>query len=142
MKQYRIENCLIGGTVVINLKGLNDREIVIPNGGFCFLKEEELSWVLSQSKIFERGILRVVSPDELPTDIREELPVSKDAVTKTDISYFLGLTQAKLTKELQEITREDFLRELAKGANEADKSVKFVQVIENRIEELLEKKGL
>lgn len=133
MNQYRIENCLIGGTVIINLKGFNDREIIVPNGGFVFLKEEELSWVLSQSKVFERGILKVVSPEELPEDIKAELPISKDALTLKDIPYFLGLTQTKLTKELQDITREDFLSELSKKANEEDKSVKFIQVIDNCI---------
>ncbi len=142
MKQYRIENCLIGGSVVINLMGLNQREILVPKGGFIFLKEEELSWVISQSKVFEKGILRVVNKDELSEEIKEELPDSKDALTVKDIPYFLELTQAKLTKELKEISREDFLRELSKKSNDIDKSVKFIKVIDDRIEELLITRGI
>lgn len=142
MKQHRVENCLIGGTVVINLRGLNDREIVVPNGGFVFLKEEELSWVLSQSKVFQKGILKVVEPDELPDEVKMELPETKNAITKKDIPYFLELTQPKLLKELKEIDREDFLHELSKSATENDKPVKFIQIVEKRIEEILAERGL
>lgn len=142
MKQYRVENCLIGGSVVINLNGLNQREIVVPSKGFVFLKEEELSWVLAQSKAFQRGILRVVNSDELPEEIKMDLPTTKDSVTSKEIPYFLSLTQAKLVKEIKDITREDFLRELHDKAVEDNKTVKFVEAIQNRIEEILSERGL
>lgn len=142
MKQYRIENCLIGGQVVVNLQGLNQREVLIPSKGFIFLKEEELSWVLSQSKVFQRGILRVVNKDELPEEILAELPITKDAVTAKDIKFFLELPITKFVKEIKEITREDFLQELLKESNEADLPVKFIKAVEKRIEELLLERGL
>jgi len=144
MKQFKVENCLVDGKVFINLNGLNGREIEVPAKGFVFLKEEELSWVISQSKAFDRGILRVAKTDEedLPEEIKLEIPQTKNALTVKDIPYFLGLTQAKLTKDIKEISREDFLRQLVKEATEADKPIKFVESIEKRIEELLLERGL
>ena len=143
--KIKVENCLVGGAVYLNCEGLSKdgRTIKIPSrtGGkglpFVMISEDELSWLMTNSKAFEKGSVRVINEGNLPADIVENLPQS--VITFLDIPEILNLPVTKFVKKLQEIETVDFLKEMIVKADELDKGSKTISAINKRIEEIAPK---
>lgn len=142
--KIKIENCLIGSAVYLNCEGLSKdgRTIKIPARTegkglpFVFISEDELSWVLANSNIFDKGFVRTAEGSEIPEGIKEELPEQK-AITVLDIDAILKLSAAKFKTEVSKIDRPDLIRELLKKAEDADVGVKTIGVLNARLAEIL-----
>jgi hypothetical protein len=121
--------------VALNLTALNGKVIPIAGKGFAYLSEDELAYVMNTSKIFERGILKVVDAEKVSDII--DIPDSPNALAQADIVAMMKLTQPKLVAKLADITDRQVVEEILKVAKDNDKSVKFVDAIQNRLAEII-----
>ena len=142
--KIKIENCLVGSAVYLNCEGLSKdgRTIKIPARAegkglpFVFISEDELSWILANSNIFDKGFVKTAEGSEIPEGIKDELPKQK-AVTVLDIDAILKLPVTKFKAEVSKIDRPDLIKELLKKAEEIDVGVKTIGVLNARLAEIL-----
>lgn len=121
--------------VTINLKEFNGRVIPIKGNGIAMLEEDELAYVVTSSQVFNRGTLRVANKQELTVIDKSDLE-SPNALTDEEVVAMLK-NQKALETALLQIDNERVLKRVLEKANELNKSVKMVGMIEARIEELL-----
>lgn len=131
MEKYKVVNLLRSG-VTINLRGFNNKEIPLAPNGFSYITEEELAYIRNTSKIFETGDLKIEG--ELPKDI--EIPESPNALSDDDILKMLKKTQKQIEQDLQNIDNYQVCKRILDIAKEQDKSIKVINLIENRLNEL------
>lgn len=132
MEKIKVRN--LGRSIVrVNLVNLNGKAIPINPKGFAFFDKDEVAYLRNTSKVFEAGVLKV--EDE---EIAKELGVeeSGNAVDEAGIAQILKMSQSKLSAKLKEIDNIQVVEAILDNANDADKSVKFIEIIEKRIEEL------
>jgi len=142
--RIKIENCLVGSAVYLNCEGLSKdgRTIKVPARTegkglpFVFISEDELSWLLANSKIFDKGYVRIAEGSEIPEGIKEEIPTEK-SVTVLDIDAILKLSATKFKAEVSKIDRPDIIKEMLKKAEEMDVGVKTISVLKGRLGEIL-----
>jgi hypothetical protein len=118
----------------INLGKFNGKMIPVSPKGFAYLSEDELTYVINTSDAFKRGILVVMNKEKVSEDI--DIPTSPNALSKEDLSAIMKLPQAQLKIKLQEITERKVVQEILENAKANDKSIKFIDIIESRLEEL------
>lgn len=135
-RNIKIDN-LLNSKVTLNLKDFNGKIYPIRPKGFVKITEEELSFVMNVSKVFKDGILKVSNKEVLSEDIDKTELESNNALTDEDINTLLKKTQKQLKVELQSIDSIDVIKRILEKANELDKSVKFIEIIEKRLEELI-----
>lgn len=120
--------------ITINLSSFNGKVIPLSQNGFAYLTEDEFSYLINTSKVFNLGILKVDAGQQVPEDI--EVPVSPNALTDDDIVKMLKLTQKSFAIELNKITDIQIAKRIFEIAKELDKSIKIIEMIEAKIEEL------
>lgn len=120
--------------VTINLTDLNGKKYPVPPKGFAYLDEDELAYLINTSKIFEVGSL-VVDRNTVPEGI--EIVDSPNALTDENITELLKKPVKQLVDDLAEITEVNVIDRILEAANKQDKSVKVVQTIEARKQQLL-----
>lgn len=130
-EQIKVLN-LAKNDVTINLTGFNGKTKPIKQGGFAFLTPDELAYVRNTSIAFEKGTLKV--DGNAPEGI--DIPNSPNALTNDDIAKMLKQPQKQLALALEEIDNINVVRNILEVAKEQDKSIKVIEIIENRIEEL------
>jgi len=121
--------------VNINLTAFNGKVIPVSPKGFCFLSADELAYVRNTSIAFERGTLKVADAAQVPEDI--DIPQSPNALTDADIVALLKKPQKQLGIALEEIDNAEVVRKILEAAKEQDKSVKVIETIEARLNELI-----
>lgn len=132
MEKIKVRN--LGKSVVrINLVNLNGKAIPINPKGFAFLDKDEVAYLRNTSRAFEAGILKI--EDE---EVAKELDVvdTPNAVDEEEIAKIMKMSQVKLNARLAEIDNVGVVEAILEEAMKLDKSVKFIEIIENRIEEL------
>lgn len=135
-KRVRVKN-LTSHKVTVNLTDFNGRKIVVMPKLTGILTEEELAYVMNTSKVFQKGTLKVENKESLSEDIFVEDLESKNALSDEDIKAILGKAQKTIKKELDGIDNIHVAKRMLTVANELDKSVKVIDMIEARIEDLL-----
>lgn len=134
-KKIKVVN-LTGSQVNINLTGLTAGKITpIKPKSFALLTTDELAYVRNTSTAFERGTLKVDNIADVPSEI--DMPESPNALNDTDISALLKKPLAQVKISLEEIDSVNVVRSILGAAKEQDKSVKVVEAIEARLNELL-----
>lgn len=126
-----------GNGLTINLTRLNGKEVPIAPKGFAFLTIDELAYVRNTSKAFERGTLVLEDGEMEKLEGKVDIPESPNALTDKDIVAILKLPVGQLGNKLEEITVIQVIEDILAKAKEADKSVKFIEAIEARKEQLL-----
>src|SRR5665647_547344 len=108
--KIKIENCMSGCAVYLNCEGLSKdgRTIKIPKKEkdsdelpYLFISEDELNWVMANSKMFKEGKVRVADEGNISTSIKDKLP--KEVFTELDIPSLLKVTPAAFAKKIQGI---------------------------------------
>lgn len=133
-QQFKVLN-LTGSPVNINLTAFNGKVKPIAPKGFTFLFEDELAYVRNTSVAFQRGTLKVDESTPAPSNV--EIPESPNALNDEDIADLLKKPQKQIAIALEEIDNVAVVRQILESAKELDKSVKIIDIIENRLEELL-----
>lgn len=136
MVKIRVQNVANNG-VTVNLKEFNDKIIPIAGKSFAFLTEEELTYVMNTSKIFETGSLQVANKEALSSDIDLDSLKSPNTFTDEDILTLLKKTQKQVEVSLENVTNPDVVKRILAKAQELDKSVKVVGAIQLKLESLL-----
>ena len=136
MVKIKVQNVANNG-VTVNLKEFNDKIIPIAGNSFAFLTEEELTYVMNTSKIFETGSLQVANKEALSSDIDLDSLKSPNTFTDEDILTLLKKTQKQVEISLENVTSPDVVKRILAKAQELDKSVKVVGAIQLKLESLL-----
>ena len=136
MVKIRVQNVANNG-VTVNLKDFNDKIIPITGKSFALLTEEELTYVMNTSKIFETGSLQVANKEALSSDIDLDSLKSPNTFTDEDILALLKKTQKQVEVSLENVTNPDVVKRILAKAQELDKSVKVVEAIQLKLESLL-----
>jgi hypothetical protein len=126
---------LTGSTVSINLTALNGKVVPINTKGFALLSTDELAYVRNTSTAFERGTLKVDEKSTVPEEI--DIPSSPNALTDEDINTLIKKPVKQVEIALAEIDSINVVRNILAQAKEQDKSVKLVEAVEARLEQLL-----
>ncbi len=138
-KDVKVLN-MIDSSVTVNLKDFSDRVITIKAKGFGMLSEDELAYVMSNSQVFKKGTLSVSenSKEKLSDNIHKEELESPNALTAKEISNLLRRSQRNLKAGLEEIDSIQTLKRILDYAKESDKSIKVIEIINSRLEKLME----
>jgi hypothetical protein len=122
--------------ITINLVLLNGKQIPVASKGFAYVTAEELAYIQNTSKAFELGFLKVDPKAALPEEI--EIPDSPNSMTDEDITKLLKKPSRQVEYHLANIENVHVARRILELAKEQDKSVKVVEVIQARLEALLQ----
>lgn len=121
--------------VCINLSNYNGKEIPVNGEGFALLTEDELSYVLSSSKAFEKGVLKLADKQTTTLDI--EIPVSANALTDQDILDLIKKPKAQIDLILAKIDNQKVLQRIIEMSKEQGKSIKLIDSFQKRLDEIL-----
>lgn len=135
-RNVRIDN-LTNSKITLNFKDLNEKVYPIRPKGFVKITEEELSYLMNVSTAIKDGLIKVANEDVLTGDINKDELKSDNAFTDNDIVTLLKKPQKALAVELENITSLDVVNRILVKANELDKTVKIVELIESRVEQLM-----
>ncbi|WP_336786948.1 hypothetical protein [Paenibacillus sp. MMO-177] len=135
MEKIKVTN-LTASPVNINLTSLNGKVVPVKPKAFALLSADELAYVRNTSTAFERGTLKVDNIDAVPAEI--DIPTSPNALTDADIAAMLKKPLKQVQIALEDIDSVNVVRAILTAAKEQDKSIKVVEAIEARLNELLE----
>lgn len=136
-KNVKVENTT-KSRVTINLKGFNDKCYAVKAKGSVAIDEDELNYIMNTSQVFKMGTLRVVNKEELVDSVDVTELESPNALSDAGIDLFLKKTQKSLMTELEKIDSIQVIQKILDRANELDKTVRVIEMIETRLEQLLE----
>lgn len=122
--------------ITVNLIKLNGRTITLNPKGFAMFDEDEIAYLTNASSVFKKGILVIENKENLKL-VREEDIKSPNVLTDEEIEDVLKLSQKGLASKLEEIDNIEVVKRILEIAKEKGKSIKSIELIENRIEELL-----
>lgn len=126
-------------SVMINLSMLTGKTYPLKPNAFAFLTEDEISYIQNTSSAFKRGFLKIDESKPLPDTV--EIVESKNALPEDEMEKFLSKTQKVIKHDLSEMDNMFVLKDLVAKAKELDKSVRVIDMIESRIEELIGQEG-
>lgn len=135
-KTVKVVN-MINSDVTLNLKDFNDKVLPIKVKGFVKLDEDELSYIMSTSEVFKNGTLAVENKESLSEEVDKEELESSNTLTDKDIANLLRRNYKNLKEGLSEIDSSHTVKRILNYAKDKDKSVKVIEIIENRLEELI-----
>jgi hypothetical protein len=124
----------VNNDITINLRTFNGKQIPLPKKGFVYLTEDEIAYILNTSNAFRIGILKVEKPEEVDPNL--DIPASPNALTDEDLLAILKKTQKQLAVELDNITSKQIVERVMELAREHDKSIRVIDIIQKRIDEL------
>jgi len=134
-KNVKIQN-LNASKIRLNFIKLNGRTVPIAGNGIAKITEDELLYLMNNSQAIKKGSIKVINEDELSNDIDKEDLLSPNVLTEDEIVELLKKSQATVKKEIAEIDSLEVIERIFNKANELDKSVKLIAIIEERLEEL------
>lgn len=132
MEKIKVRN-LGRSTVRVNLINLNGKAIPINPKSFAYFDKDEIAYLRNTSKVFEAGVLKIED-----MEVAKELGIeeTENTVDEAGIALILKMSQTKLVAKLEEIDNINVVEAILEEANKSDKSVKFIEIIQNRIEKL------
>ena len=113
----------------------NKLGINIKAGTFAYMTEDDIGYINSTSRIFQRGLLRVENPvkeAEVMENIGIDVENEPNFVTDDDIRKAFGLSAKKLEEWLAGITEEyllDRVFEIARAENLPSNKLKVLQAV-------------
>lgn len=121
----------------INLTEFNGKSYPIKAKSSVKITEDELSYLMNSSNALKDGTLKVMNEEILSADIDKDELVTDNAFSDRDIEELLKKQFKAIESGLNKIDNIDVVKRILEKANELDKSVKVVGLIENRIEKLM-----
>lgn len=121
----------------LNLNFVKEGKVVrLPDGATYDVTEDEFSYLITQCKAaFDQGRLKVVSaPKEIESDVSNIEVVNQKSVE--DIENIMDMNITKFRAEIKKITDLTLMKDIRDIAVERNKTDKFIEEIDKKIEEL------